>query len=42
MDSDFVLTKNKTPSLLLNSKIMYKDLEKRGSMEMVGFRTEDM
>ena len=30
MDSDFVLTKNKTPSLLLNSKIMYKDLEKRG------------
>lgn len=30
MDSDFVLNKNQTPSLLLNSKIMYKDLEEKG------------
>lgn len=30
MDSDFVLNKNQTPSLLLNSKIMYKYLEKKG------------
>ena len=30
MNSDFVLDKNKTPSLLLNSKIMYKQLEEIG------------
>lgn len=30
MDSDFVVNKNETPSLLLNSKTMYKDLEIRG------------
>lgn len=30
MDADFVLNNNHTPSLLLNSKIMYKDLEEKG------------
>ena len=30
MVADFVLNKNQTPSLLLNSKIMYKDLEEKG------------
>ena len=30
MDADFILNKNQTPSLLLNSKVMYKDLEEKG------------
>lgn len=30
MNSDFIINKNNTPSLLLNSKTMYKDLEKIG------------